>query len=136
MAPLVVVSIIASITSLGSLEKLKTVGLRSFGWLMVTNVIAVILTLGVAISLGIGKGVNETLGGQELNVLENSVQSFTDVVVNFFRPIPFVILLALATAWLALDMMRRMAPALRTIRTGRSDPDATPGPSHPTQEQR
>ena len=52
VAPLVVVSIIASITSLGSLEKLKTVGLRSFGWLMVTNVIAVILTLGVAISLG------------------------------------------------------------------------------------
>ncbi|MCR6711780.1 MAG: dicarboxylate/amino acid:cation symporter [Demequina sp.] len=128
VAPLVVVSIIASITSLGSLEKLKTVGLRSFGWLMVTNVIAVILTLGVAISLGIGKGVNETLGGQELNVLENSVQSFTDVVVNFFpvnvvgdlgsnHIIPIIVIsIALAIAYLAVA--RKDPKGVRPFRTG------------------
>ena len=128
VAPLVVVSIIASITSLGSLEKLKTVGLRSFGWLMVTNVIAVILTLGVAISLGIGKGVNETLGGEELNVLENSVQSFTDVVVNFFpvnvvgdlganHIIPIIVIsIALSIAYLAVA--RKDPKGVRPFRSG------------------
>jgi len=128
VAPLVVVSIIASITSLGSLEKLKTVGLRSFGWLMLTNVIAVILTLGVAISLGIGKGVNETVGGEQLNVLENSVQSFTDVVVGFFpvnvvgdlgsnHIIPIIVIsIALAIAYLAVA--RKDPKGVRPFRTG------------------
>jgi len=128
VAPLVVVSIIASITSLGSLEKLRTVGLRSFGWLMLTNVVAVILTLGVALSLGIGKGVNETIGGEQLNVLENSVQSFTDVVVGFFpvnvvgdlgsnHIIPIIVIsIALAIAYLAVA--RKDEKSVRPFRTG------------------
>ena len=128
VAPLVIVSIIASITGLGTLEKLKTVGLRSFGWLMLTNVIAVILTLGVAISLGIGKGVNETVGGEQLNVLENSVQSFTDVVVGFFpvnvvgdlgsnHIIPIIVIsIALAIAYLAVA--RKDPKGVRPFRTG------------------
>lgn len=128
VAPLVVVSIIASITSLGSLEKLRTVGVRSFGWLMLTNVIAVLLTLGVALALGIGSGVNETLGGEELSVLQNSVQSFTDVVVDFFpvnvvgdlganHIIP-IILISMAVAIAYLAVARKDAKAVRPFRTG------------------
>ena len=128
VAPLVVVSIIASITSLGTIEKLRTVGLRSFGWLMVTNIVAVILTLGVALSIGIGKGVNETVGGEELSVLQNSVQSFTDVVVGFFPTnvvgdlgsnhiIPIIVLsIAISIAYLAVA--RKDEKAVRPFRSG------------------
>jgi len=128
VAPLVIVSIIAAITSLGSLEKLRRVGLRSFGWLMLTNVIAVVLTLGVALALGIGSGVNETLGGEELSVLENSVQSFTDVFVGFFPTnvigdlganhiIPIIILsITISIAYLAVA--RKDEKTVRPFRTG------------------
>ncbi len=84
VAPLIIVSIVSSIASLGSVEKLRTIGIRSVGWLLFSNFLAVILALGVAISFGTGKGVNEELGGEELSVLENSVQNFGDVVVGFF----------------------------------------------------
>lgn len=84
VAPLIVVSIIGAIVSLGTIDKLRTIGLRSVGWLLLSNFLAVILALALALVLGTGKGVNETLGGEELSVLQNSVQSFTDVVVGFF----------------------------------------------------
>jgi uncharacterized protein len=128
VAPLIIVSIISAITSLGTLEKLRTVGLRSFGWLMLTNVVAVILTLGVALTVGIGSGVNEELGGEELSVLENSVQSFSEVFVNFFpvnvvgdlgsnHIIPIIILATtIAVAYLAVS--RKDEKAVRPFRTG------------------
>ena len=84
VAPLIVVAIISSVVSLGSLLKLRTIGLRSAFWLLLSNAIGVVLALGIALASGVGLGVNEELGGEELSVLENSVQSFTDVVVDFF----------------------------------------------------
>lgn len=84
VAPLIVLSIISSITSLGSLAQLKSIGVRSIFWLLLSNGLAVVLALGLGLFTEIGKGVGETLGGEELSVLKNSVQNFGDVVVNFF----------------------------------------------------
>lgn len=84
VAPLIVVAIISSVASLGSIAKLRSIGLRSAGWLLASNALGVILALGIALASGTGRGVHDTVGGQELSVLENSVQSFTDVVVGFF----------------------------------------------------
>lgn len=84
VAPLILVAIVSSIASLGSIEKLRSIGLRSIGWLLVSNAIAVVLALGAALAVGTGRGVNESLGGEELSVLENSVQDFGEVVVGFF----------------------------------------------------
>src|SRR5262249_2012602 len=40
VAPLVFVAIVSSVTSLGSLAKLRSVGVRSIFWLMVANALA------------------------------------------------------------------------------------------------
>jgi Na+/H+-dicarboxylate symporter len=84
VAPLIAVAIISSIASLGSVEKLRTIGLRSIGWLLLSNAVAVVLALGIGLASGTGSGVDEKTGGEQLNVLENSVQDFTEVVVDFF----------------------------------------------------
>lgn len=84
VAPLIVLSIISSITSLNSINQLKSIGVRSVFWLLLSNAIAVVLALGLGLFAEIGKGVGETLGGEELSVLKNSVQNFGDVLVNFF----------------------------------------------------
>ncbi|MGO4255895.1 dicarboxylate/amino acid:cation symporter [Marmoricola sp. RAF53] len=84
VGPLIAVAIISSIASLGGLEKLRTIGLRSIFWLLLSNAIAVVLALGVGLATGTGSGLDEKVGGQQLSVLENSVQNFTDVVVGFF----------------------------------------------------
>lgn len=60
VAPLIFVSIISSITYVGSLKKLRSIGLRSVGWLLLTNLIAIVMTLGVAIPLHIGSASNSS----------------------------------------------------------------------------
>lgn len=128
VAPLILVSIISSLVSLGNLQKLRSVGLRSILWLLVTNALGVVLALGIGLSTGIGRGVNATVGGQELSVLENSVQSFTDVFVNFFpvnvvsdlagnHIIPIILIaVTLGVAYLALAERKR--EAVRPFRVG------------------
>ena len=118
VAPLIVLSIISSITSLGSIAQLKSIGVRSIFWLLVSNGLAVVLALGLGLFTEIGKGVGETLGGEELSVLKNSVQNFGDVVVNFFPTnivsdvagnhiIPLIVIaVTLSVAYLALAERR------------------------------
>lgn len=84
VAPLVFISIISSLTSLGNLQKLRSVGLRSVFWLLLSNVLAVVPAIGIGLSTGIGSGVNASTGQEELSVLQNSVQDFGTVIVNFF----------------------------------------------------
>jgi len=85
VAPLIVLSIISSITSLNSIKQLRKIGVRSIAWLLISNALAVVLALGLGLFTEIGKGVGETLGGEELSVLKNSVQDFGVVLVGFFR---------------------------------------------------
>jgi Na+/H+-dicarboxylate symporter len=128
VAPLIVVAIISSIASLGSIEKLRTIGLRSIFWLLASNVIAVVLALGVGLSTGIGSGVDEKLGGEELSVLQNSVQDFTQVVVDFFPTnvvgdlganhiIP-IILISVTVAIAYLTLAERDAASVEPFRAG------------------
>ena len=50
VAPLILVAIVSSITSLGSLAKLRSIGLRSIFWLMLSNALAVVLALGLGLA--------------------------------------------------------------------------------------
>lgn len=118
VAPLVVLSIISSITSLGSIAQLKSIGVRSIFWLLASNGLAVVLALGLALTFEIGSGVGETLGGEELSVLKNSVQNIGDVIVNFFPSnivsdvagnhiIPLIVIaVTISIAYLALSERR------------------------------
>lgn len=128
VAPLVVVAIIGSITSLGTLAKLRSIGLRSIGWLLLSNAVGVVLALGIALAAGTGSGVGEQLGGEELSVLQNSVQDFTRVVVDFFPTnvvgdlganhiIP-IILISVTLAVAYLSLAERDETAVRPFRDG------------------
>jgi Na+/H+-dicarboxylate symporter len=128
VAPLILVAIVSSIVSLGSIEKLRSIGLRSIGWLLGSNAIAVVLALGAALAVGTGRGVNEKLGGQELSVLQNSVQNVGDVFVNFFpgnvvgdlaanHIIP-IILISVTVAIAYLSLADRKPQAVRPFKDG------------------
>lgn len=128
VAPLIVISIVSAVIGLGSIAKLRSIGLRSVGWLLLSNALAVVLALGLALTFSTGKGVNETLGGQELSVLENSVQDFTLVVVNFFpvnvlgdlsnNRIIAIIIIAVAVAVAFLQVNEKKPEAVRPFKTG------------------
>ena len=62
VGPLIIVSILSSVTGFGTAGTLRRVGLRSVGWLVLTTGIAIVLTLGVALSLGVGRGAEPRRG--------------------------------------------------------------------------
>src|SRR3954471_415930 len=84
VAPLILVAIVSSITSLGSLEKLRSIGLRSIFWLMLSNALAVALALGLALAFQPGEGIHHTLGTLSTDTIQGQVQDFSQVVVGFF----------------------------------------------------
>ncbi|KAB7789867.1 dicarboxylate/amino acid:cation symporter [Bifidobacterium leontopitheci] len=84
VAPLIFVSIISSITYVGSLKKLRSIGLRSVGWLLLTNLIAIVMTLAVAIPLRIGEGVKLADDASTAGFLTSQTAPFDQVVLNFF----------------------------------------------------
>jgi len=84
VAPLIFIAIISAITSLGSLDKLRSIGLRSIGWLMLSNALAVVLALGLGLAAQPGKGVHDVLGKTSTDAIQGQVQNFSDVVVGFF----------------------------------------------------
>ena len=124
VAPLIMVSILSSITSLGTTAQLRTIGARSVGWLLALNALAVLLTLGLALELGLGKGADITLGETNTSALENIKKPFTEVFIDFFptnivgdiadtNVIPiilFSVLLAVAYALVAEHKPATVAP--------------------------
>lgn len=84
VAPLIIFSILSSITSLGSLKKLKTIGLRSVFWLLSSTFIAIVLSLGIGLAFGVGKNVDVALSSIDASSLGNKLVSFSDVVIGFF----------------------------------------------------
>src|ERR1700749_3963494 len=84
VAPLILVAIVSAITSLGSLEKLRSIGLRSVFWLMLSNALAVVLALGLGLVFQPGHGVGRTLGGVSTDTIQGQVQDFSQVIVGFF----------------------------------------------------
>ena len=84
VAPLIFVSIISSITYVGRLKKLRSIGLRSVGWLLLTNLIAIVMTLGVAIPLHIGSGVKLVDDKSTAGFLTSQTAPLDQVILNFF----------------------------------------------------
>ena len=84
VGPQNMVAIVSAITSLGSLAKLRSIGLRSVFWLLVSNALAVVLALGLALAFQPGNGVHDKLGGVSTDTVQGQVQAFSQVVVGFF----------------------------------------------------
>lgn len=84
VAPLVVVSILSSITSLGSTEKLRSIGASSVVWLLGLNVIAILLTLGLSLQFGVGKGADLETQGVDTRSLDEINKPFSEVFIGFF----------------------------------------------------
>ncbi|CAM3484528.1 dicarboxylate/amino acid:cation symporter [Nocardioides dubius] len=129
VAPLVIVSILSSITSLSSTAQLRTIGLRSVFWLLLLNALAVLLTLGLALELGLGKGADLTVGEVNTSALEAMKKPFSEVFIDFFPTnivtdiaenniIPIIIfslMLAIGYALVAERIPEQVAPFKRFI---------------------
>ena len=128
VAPLILVAIVSSVTSLGSLAKLRSIGLRSIFWLLLSNALGVVLALGLGLAFQPGSGVHDKLGGAETDVLQNSVQHFTQVVVGFFptnvvenfraNDIVPIILIAVVLSVAYLSLAERKPEQVRPFRDG------------------
>ena len=82
--PLISVSILSSVTSLGSVQQLKGIGLKSVLWLLATNAIAIILAIGLGLAFGVGKGANLSIDGVDAANFERSTVSLQEVIIGFF----------------------------------------------------
>ncbi|MDR1189717.1 MAG: dicarboxylate/amino acid:cation symporter [Bifidobacteriaceae bacterium] len=84
VGPLIVVSLLASVTSLGSAAKLRGIGLRSVGWLTLTTLIAGLLALGLGLAFGVGRGARLTTQGLDPAEVEGRLTPVGDVIAGFF----------------------------------------------------
>lgn len=82
--PLILVSILSSVTSLGSTAKLKTIGLRSVFWLLMTTFLAIVLAMGLGMALGLGRNSYLSVAGLNSATFKSAVVPFSQVVVGFF----------------------------------------------------
>ena len=84
VAPLVIVSILSSITSIGSTAQLKTIGGRSVYWLLSLNLVAIFLALGTALLVGLGKGAQLATADVDTRSLDSVKKPFSEVFIGFF----------------------------------------------------
>lgn len=84
VAPLVLVAIVSAMTSLGTIAKLKSIGLRSTFWLLLSNALGVILALALAFIFRPGEGADAKLGAVPSDTIAGQAQQFGDVFVSFF----------------------------------------------------
>ncbi|MDR1068412.1 MAG: dicarboxylate/amino acid:cation symporter [Clostridiales Family XIII bacterium] len=82
--PLVIISILSSITSLGSAKQLRGIGARSVGWLILTNAVAIILAIGFGLIFGVGKNSYLSIAGVDAANFEGTLKSFSEVLIGFF----------------------------------------------------
>ena len=84
VSPLIIVSILSSITSLGSTAQLKGIGARSIFWLLITTLLAILLSLGLGLTFGIGSNSYLSLNGIDAQSFQSKVVPFSQVLVGFF----------------------------------------------------
>jgi Predicted Na+/dicarboxylate symporter len=84
VVPLISISILSSVTSLGSVQQLKGIGLKSVLWLLATNAIAIVLAIGLGLAFGVGKGANLSIEGVDAANFERSTVSLQEVIIGFF----------------------------------------------------
>ena len=84
VAPLIIVSLLSSVMDLGTVAKLRSIGLRTVFWLSISTLISILITLGLALSFEVGSGAGPALAATDDVSLEQVVTPFTTVFVNFF----------------------------------------------------
>ncbi|MEV7692417.1 dicarboxylate/amino acid:cation symporter [Microbacterium sp. NPDC089189] len=85
VAPLIFISILSSVTSLGSTSKLRTIGLSSTLWLLATNAIAIVLTLAVVLTIGLGEGAElDVAGARGADSLTGLIRPLDEVLLGLF----------------------------------------------------
>lgn len=75
MVPLLLFSVISSITNLGDQVKLHKVGLKSVLFLLLNTLTAAVITLIAALSLGLGKGFQYTVEATEAREVPTAVEA-------------------------------------------------------------
>lgn len=122
VAPLIIVSILSSVTALGNTKKLTKLGGRSVFWLLLNTAIAILITLAAGIFLQVGKNTALVLDGVDAAKLAEKKVSFLDVIVDFFpqniisdiqnnKIIPIIIVsLAVAIAVVLIQNKEKTAP--------------------------
>ena len=90
VAPVILVSIISSFIALKNGNSIKTIGIRSVVWLLVSSLIAIVLsiTVGTLVRLGTGAGsIFENISSvseNTVNAYSNLTKNFEDVILNLF----------------------------------------------------
>ncbi|MDR1088442.1 MAG: dicarboxylate/amino acid:cation symporter [Coriobacteriales bacterium] len=84
VAPLIIVSILSSITSLGSLAKLRGIGTRSVFWLLVTTALSIVLALAFGLLFDLGRGGEVAAEGFNTEIYENTIVPITKVITDLF----------------------------------------------------
>jgi len=84
VAPLIIFSILSSLTSLDNIQKLKKIGFKSVFWLLLSTFIAIVLSLGIGLLSGVGKNVSVVLNSIDASSLSKKATTLTQVITNFF----------------------------------------------------
>lgn len=82
--PLILVSILSSVTSLGSTAQLKSIGMRSVFWLLATTFFAIILAMGLGMLFGLGRNSYLSVQGLNASTFKSAIVPFSQVLVGFF----------------------------------------------------
>jgi Na+/H+-dicarboxylate symporter len=84
VAPLIIVSILSSVTSLGSARQLRGIGLRSVFWLMFSTLIAIVLALALGLIFNLGAGADIDATGFDASHYEQTLVPLATVITDLF----------------------------------------------------
>ncbi len=90
VAPVILISIMSGFISLNNKEKMKSIGLRSVFWLLVSSAAAIVLSYVFGFFTGIGKGAEAvfadiaSVSDSTISSYEELATSFDQVILNFF----------------------------------------------------
>ncbi|MDR1358295.1 MAG: dicarboxylate/amino acid:cation symporter [Coriobacteriales bacterium] len=129
VAPLIIVSVLSSITSLGSLAKLKGIGMRSVFWLLMTTALSIILALAFGLIFDLGRGGEVAAEGFNTEIYESSIVPVSKVITDLFPSnivndigqghiipmILFTVLIAVSYVLVAARYEEKVAPFKRLV---------------------
>jgi Na+/H+-dicarboxylate symporter len=84
VAPLIIVSILSSVTSLGSVLQLRGIGLRSVFWLLLSTLVAIVLAIALGLVFGLGAGATIDAEGFNTSVYEQTIVPIATVITDLF----------------------------------------------------
>jgi Na+/H+-dicarboxylate symporter len=84
VAPLIIVSILSSVTSLGSVVQLRGIGLRSVFWLLLSTFIAILLALALGLIFNLGAGASIDASGFDTSHYEQTLVPLATVITDLF----------------------------------------------------